>query len=376
MLGTTLPTPLYVLYRAKFSFSELMITVIFATYAVGVIAALLLFGRLSDQIGRRYTLLPGLALSALSAVAFLLAHGLPLLLVGRALSGLSAGIFTGTATATLVDVAPPEQRERATLVGTMANMGGLGAGPLLAGLLVQWLGDKLRLTFLVDLAILVPAVVALWLMAEPGEAGGRFTLRVQALSVPSEIRATFTRAALAGFAGFAVLGLFTAVCPAFIAEVLHEKSHALLGLIVWAVFIASTAGQLAMTRVGQVRALPAGSTLLIVGMVLLGVSLAVSSLVLFVIGGLVAGFGQGLSFRAGLAAINAEAPADRRAEVASSFFVIAYIAISLPVIGEGVLAQLTTLRTAGLVFTAAVAVLAAVVLGMIRAGRRETAAAV
>jgi len=81
MLGTTLPTPLYGLYRERFGFSELMITVIFATYAAGVIASLLLFGRLSDQIGRRRVLLPGLALSALSAVA-LLADGLALLLVG------------------------------------------------------------------------------------------------------------------------------------------------------------------------------------------------------------------------------------------------------------------------------------------------------
>jgi MFS family permease len=106
MLGTTLPTPLYGLYRQQFGFSELMITVIFATYAAGVIASLLLFGRLSDQIGRRRVLLPGLVLSALSAVCFLTASGLPLLLTGRVLSGLSAGIFTGTATATLIDLAP------------------------------------------------------------------------------------------------------------------------------------------------------------------------------------------------------------------------------------------------------------------------------
>ena len=67
MVGTTLPTPLYGIYRARFGFSELIITVIFATYATGVIAGLLLFGRASDQVGRRPVLLAGLALSALSA---------------------------------------------------------------------------------------------------------------------------------------------------------------------------------------------------------------------------------------------------------------------------------------------------------------------
>lgn len=81
MMGTTLPTPLYVLYRQQFGLSELMITVVFATYA--------------------------------------------------------AGIFTGTATATLIDLAAPGRRARATLAATVANMGGLGCGPLLAGVLAQ-----------------------------------------------------------------------------------------------------------------------------------------------------------------------------------------------------------------------------------------------
>src|SRR5260370_29087196 len=96
MLGTTLPTPLYALYQRRFGFSELMITVIFATYAAGVIAALLLLGRLSDQIGRRPVLLLGLGTSALSAVAFLVATGLPLLLIRRVIPGFSAGLVNGT----------------------------------------------------------------------------------------------------------------------------------------------------------------------------------------------------------------------------------------------------------------------------------------
>src|SRR5258707_15704893 len=87
MLGTTLPTPLYDVYRERFGFSELMITVIFATYAAGVIASLLLFGRLSDQVGRRRVLLAGLALAAVSALVFLVAAGLALLILGRVLWG-------------------------------------------------------------------------------------------------------------------------------------------------------------------------------------------------------------------------------------------------------------------------------------------------
>jgi MFS family permease len=370
MLGTTLPTPLYGLLRARFGFSELMITVIFATYAAGVIVALVFAGRLSDQIGRRRVLLPGLGLSALSAACFLLAHGLPLLLAGRLLSGLSAGIFTGTATATLVDLAPEERRSQATLLGTVANMGGLGCGPLLAGALAQWAGAPLRLSFWVDLALVAVAAIGVWALPETVEASGRPQLTPQPLRVPGPVRAVFVRAALAGFAGFAVLGLFTAVSPAFLAGPLGVTSQLAIGAAVFAVFAASTLGQLALERVGELPALPVGCALLIGGMVLLGAGVAAGSLPLFLAGGLVAGVGQGLSFRAAVTGLNRSSPDDERASVASSFFVVAYVAISVPVIGEGLLAQGAGLKTAGVVFAGAVAALAAVVL-MLLARRRD-----
>jgi MFS family permease len=371
MLGTTLPTPLYDLYRERFGFSELMVTVIFAIYAAGVIVSLLLFGRLSDQVGRRRVLLPGLAVAALSAVAFLLADGLALLIVGRVLSGLSAGIFTGTATATLLDLAPPGRRSRATLLATIATMGGLGCGPLLAGLLSQWAGSPLRLSFWVDVALLAVAAIGIWAMPEPIAARGRLRLRPQALRVPVEIRAVFVEAALAGFAGYAVLGLFTAVAPAFLAQDLGVTSRAAIGLVVFAVFATSMVGQASLELSPEAVAMPAGCVALIAGMASLALGLALSSLALFVLGGAIAGLGHGLVFRAGLGAVSARAPAERRGEVASSYFVVAYIAISLPVIGVGVVAQATGLRTAGLVFalaTAAVSIVVLVLLARERAG--------
>jgi MFS family permease len=362
MLGTTLPTPLYGLYRQRFGLSEFMITVIFATYAAGVIASLLLFGRLSDQIGRRRVLLPGLALSACSAVCFLSANGLALLLAGRILSGLSAGIFTGTATATLIDLAPAGRRGRATLVSTVANMGALGTGPLITGLLSQWAGSPLRLAFWVDLALLVPATIGIWAMPEPVAITRRPQWRPRALAVPREMRPTFIRAALPGVAGFAVIGLAAAVTPAFLGQGLGVTSRAVVGLVVFGVFAASTAGQVTLEIVPERAAIPAGAFALIAGMVLLAVGLAISSLALLVPGTVIAGFGQGLSFRAGLGAVQSAAPAAQRGEVTSSFFVVMYTALSLPILGEGVLAQVAGLRVAGETFAGVVAALSAAVL--------------
>ncbi len=375
MLGTTLPTPLYVLYEHSLGFATFMVTVIYAVYALGVLAALLFFGRLSDEIGRRRALLPGLACAVLSAVAFLAAHGLTLLFAGRVFSGLSAGIFTGTATAALVDLAREEMRERADLVATAANMGGLGAGPLLAGVIAEFGPWPQRLPYVVHLGLLVVAAVGVWTMPEPVRLAGRPRWRIRVLrpTVPQQVRGTFVRSAVAGFAGFAVLGLFTAVAPSFLGAVLGVHDLAVSGAVVFTVFAASTIGQAALVpRLGS-ASLRVGCRTLIAGMVLLAASLAIESLALLLTAAVVAGLGQGVSFRAGLAAVNAQTPAAQRGTVASTYFVVLYIALSLPVVGEGLAAELVGLRTAGIAFSIVVAALAATALALLhRSGRRTS----
>lgn len=359
MGGTTLPTPLYGLYQEQLDFSSLLVTVVYATYAVGVIAALLLFGQLSDLVGRRPVLLTGLVLSATSAACFLAESGLPALFAGRVLSGLSAGLFTGTATVTVLELAPPRRQGRATLVATAANMGGLGAGPLLAGLLATYAPWPLRLPYVVDLALLAVAGVLLLLVPETVPGRRRRGLpRPRSPRVPSAMRSTFLSAGMAGFAGFATLGLFTAVAPSFLTEVLDEGNHAVSGAVVFSVFAASTVGQMLLGRAGVARALPLGCVTLAFGMAGIAASLALSSMALLVLGAVLAGLGQGLAFRAGMTTVGQQSPAERRGEVSSALFVVLYVAISLPVIGVGVLTVTLGLRTAGLIFTGLVAALA------------------
>jgi MFS family permease len=355
MLSTTLPTPLYPLYRAQLGFSELTVTIVFATYAVGVLIALLAFGNISDAIGRRLVLLPGLGAAAVSAIVFLTEADLPMLFVGRVLSGLSAGLFTGTGTATLVDLASERHPGRGSLVATLVNMGGLGLGPLLAGVLAQYGTAPLRVTYVVDLVLLAPACVGVLLL--PETVPDRSPVRRPSLAVPREVRPIFFQAALTGFAGFVVLGTFTGVSPAAVTQLLHEDNLAVVGVVVFVVFASSAAGQVALRRVGTRIALPVGAGLLLVGALVIALALARESLALLIAGGVVAGLGQGLGFRAGMAAVNAATPSAQRAAVTSTFFVVLYIGISVPIVGIGIGAQAVGLQTAGVGAAIAVAVL-------------------
>jgi MFS family permease len=359
MLGTTLPTPLYPRYEREFGFSPLLITVIYGVYAAGVIAALLLLGGLSDQAGRRPALFASIILSAASAVAFLLAGGLWAMLAGRILSGFSAGLCTGSATAALVDLAPG-RRSHASALATAVNLGGLGFGTLLAGILATVGPAPLRLPFWVDLGLLVLAFAAVLRMVEPVRRTGQIRFAIQRLHVPAPVQPTFVRAAAAGFAAFALFGLFSAVAPTFLASVLHQPSPALAGGVVFILFAASAAGQLAVPRIPSRVGLPAGCAGIIAGALLTGVALAASSLGLLIAGAIVAGTGQGIAVGAGLAALNTRTPAEHRGEVDSSYFVAAYAGVSIPIIGVGLLSQVISLRSAAYALIAFVTVITAV----------------
>ena len=307
-------------------------------------------------------LLAGVAFALASAVVFLLADSVPMLLVGRVLSGLSAGVFTGTATAAVIEAAPPAWRDRAAAVATVANIGGLGAGPLLAGLLVQYAPRPLQLSFVVHIVL-----AAAGRRRGADRAGNLAAHRHASACSGCRCRPRCARCSssprLAAFAGFAVTGLFTAVAPSFVADVIGIDNHArrradrLLDLR----RVGGRAGARAAVPDPQ-RAVAVGCAILVVGMVILAVGAALLVAAGLIAAAVVAGVGQGISFSRGLAAVAERTPADRRAEVSSTYFVVAYVAISLPVVGEGLAARAWGLRTAGVSFAVAVAILAAVCL--------------
>ena len=134
---SAVPTPLYVLYQRRDHFSDITITLVYAVYAVGVIVSLFLAGHLSDWVGRRRIFVPALLLNVVSALVFIAEPGLAGLVVARIISGVSVGLTTATATAYLAELhaeaRPLAGKERAEVVATASNLGGIGIGPLAAG---------------------------------------------------------------------------------------------------------------------------------------------------------------------------------------------------------------------------------------------------
>jgi MFS family permease len=361
---SAVPTPLYALYQQRDHFSTFMVTVVYAVYAIGVIGSLFLGGHVSDWVGRKRVFVPALLINVGSALIFLLVPSLPGLLIARVVTGISIGLTTATATAYLSELhlgssGPAARRSprRPQVVATAANLGGIGFGPLVAGLLAQFAPQPLRLPYIVFaaalilLAVLVAASPETTVRPDPAPAW-----RPQRIAVPPDARSAFFAATAAGAAALALFGVFNSLAPSFLAETLNESSAAVAGAVAFAAFAAGAGAQVLLSRVDVNATLRIGLATLTPGLALLVGGMWLSSLAMFVVGGIVSGAGAGLVFRGGLVAAGAAAPPESRAEVLSGFFLGAYVGLSVPVVGLGIATQHAPADEVMLVFVALVVV--------------------
>jgi MFS family permease len=357
MAYSAFPTPLYGLYAARDGFGALTITAVFAAYAVGVAISLFLVGHLSDIHGRRRVLLPSLALTAVSAVLFLVWRDLPGLLLARVINGLGVGAVTATATAWIAELhagaRPHADARRAEIVGVGANIGGIGSGALVAGLLAQWVTSPLTVPYVIGLVALVAAMALVAATPETREAADpRPAYRPQRVSVPAAARAEYFGAALGAGVGFAAFGLFTSLAPSFLAGSLHHPSKALAGAAAFIVFASAALVQVLLARRPRRELVLNGTMVTLAGLALtvLALWLPTPSLALFLIGGVAFGAGAGSVFKGAVATVIAVAEPARRAEALSGLFLAGYIGLAVPVVGLGLLTQEVEPRVALLIF--------------------------
>jgi predicted MFS family arabinose efflux permease len=361
LLGANLASPLYAVYRERFGFNSLVLTLVFAVYALVLAPSLLLFGELSDRIGRRPVILGGLVMGTIALALFALATSVAWLFAARVVQGVSVGMAGGAATAALVELDPEGDRRHAALLATLAQTVGGAVGPLLTGVLAEWLPAPRVLSYLVGMLGCLAAAALLLAVPEPGDPRGG-AWRVPRPSVPKDIRAAFTRVAVTGAAVWAVVALFFSVVPSFATERFGTHNLAVLGAISAVVLICSSISQVAVRdSIEPHIAQAAGLGLLTAGLALLVVASFSDSPLVLIAASALAGTGHGLGFLGAQDDLNRLAPPERRGEINAALYTCIYLGIALPVIGVGVLSDLTTLTTAVVVFalvtgTAAVSV--------------------
>jgi MFS family permease len=375
MTSATVPSALYALWAKDYGFGPLTVTVIFSIYVAGVVFGLMGLGGWSDALGRRPMLIAAVGACAASDVGYLFSRNLPMLIVARLISGLATGLIAGTATATMVDLAPPQLRVRASMTALAANMGGLTAGPVVGGVFAEYCPEPTHLVYAVHLIVLA-VMVGVVLFAVPSRPRTRgASLRPIGLMVPPEVRADFWPAAMGGGLGFAVGGLLNAVAGLYLGHLAGIHNPFLAGLIIAPCFGTIAAGQLLSPRFPGRSRLPFCCGGLIFSCALIMVALANTETWLLLVSGVVVGISTGLAVGHGMSSINANCPPEHRGAANSTFFAVMYVGLSVPVIGAGVAMQHIGLRAGGEIFSAVVGIVIVGIGVVLLAGLRAPAPA-
>ncbi len=369
------PSPLYGVYQAQWRFSAVTLTEVFAVYALFLLVTLLVFGSVSDYLGRRRVILAGLVLTGAACGLFLAAHSVGLLFAARALNGAAVGTAVSALGAALIDLQPAGSR-LAPVLTTAASLLGLAVGGLGASALVQYGPTPSRLVWWLLLGVSLAAAVAVVAMPEtaPGRAGALASLRPR-VAVPRQARGTFVMALPCLVAVWMLSGFYLSLGPSLAKQVLGSSDLLWGGLVIFLVDATGAAASVVYRRVSGRAAMLAGCLTLLTGTVVTLAGIETTLAAVFLAGTAVAGAGFGTAMLGTFRTVSALAPPGQRASLIAAYYIGSYVAFSVPVLAAGVAITHFGLHRTALVYGAAIAVLAAVAAASLIFRRRSPTSA-
>lgn len=360
LAGSSAPTPLYPTYMALWGLSPLTITIIFGIYAIAVLAALLVMGRLSDHVGRRPVLIVAALAQAVSMVMFAVSGGVGGLIAARVLQGLAAGAALAAVGAGMLDL----DKARGATANAVAPPFGTAVGAMIAGLFVQYLPAPTHLVYGVLAGVFMAQAVMLLTMRETisPRAGALRSLSPR-LHIPAATREPLLLAIPVLVAVWALAGFYGSLAPMLVKSMLGSHSPLLGGLGLFVLAASAGVAVLILQRQEPVRMLILGAGALLAGVGIVLAALPSSAIVMFFLGTAVAGVGFGTGFQGSVRTVVAHAAPHERAGVLSVVFIVSYLAMGVPaVIAGAMVARHGDILQTAMVFAAAVIALAAAAL--------------
>ena len=338
-LAAGAPTPLLAFYQERWGFPAAVLTLAFAVYAIGFLAAMLTVGSLSDHVGRRPVLIGALLVQLVATLMFLIAPDIGWVIAARVVQGLATGAATSAFTAALAELAPPNRKKLGSLLGSVGMTAGLAVGALLAGFAIQLTPAANTIIFAVLTIVTILGIVVVALSPESVTRNpGAIRSLIPRVSVPPAARKEFAAAAPVIAAIWMLAGLSLGLAPTIVRNVFHLNSGLVNGLSGFIAPATAAVVAVAFGRLSPRRGMTLGIYASIAGTIGVLTGVLAGSLALMIAGLVITGIGFGAGFSGSLRLIMPLAGPQQRAGIVAAIYVVAYIAFGLPVIIAGQLA--------------------------------------
>jgi MFS family permease len=342
------PTPLLPLYERQWGFAPDMLTIAFGVYAFAMIAALLVFGSLSDEIGRRPVLVGALALELLAMVVFLFSSSIGWLIAGRILQGIATGVASSTFGASIVELAPESRKKLGATMSSLATTAGLGLGALFSGAVALAIpGAAATTVWIVLVIVMAVGVVLAALTPETARPqSGTAVSWTPRLAVPARVRRLFAITAPAVVAVFLVTALFLGLLPTILGDVFHVGTPIVGGVIDFVFFSLAAAAAAATGGIRPHRLRLYGSVGTAAAAAVFVAALATHAVGLVWLAAVAGGLAMGAAFAASTRGLLPEVEPHERAGLLAAVFTVAYVTFGGSAIAAGYVAAAAGVATA------------------------------
>src|ERR1700722_11433097 len=339
------PALTYGLYAREWHLSHTVTAGIFAIYPLAVVVMLVGLGGISDQIGRRATMLAGLFASLVGALLFAVAPDVAWVFAGRALMGIGVGLAASPSTAAILEFSSPERAKSAASVTVAAQAIGFIAALLLGGALTEYGPWPTRLCFWVLALFISILLIGAWFLPRHAAGGAVSNWRSRMPSVPKHVRQTFAVSSTAMVAAY-TFGVLVLSLGGQVEHDLIGSPNAFLNSAVLSLFpIVGGATGIMARRLSPRVALIVGALTSCSSMVLLILAVSLRDLIIYLLATAAAGGAYSLLFVGGLQVINAAAPEHLRGGVLSALYLLGYLSMGALAL---VLGAIATTRGLGL----------------------------
>ncbi len=352
--GTNISTPFLVSYRDRLALGPTETQTIFVVYVAGILITLLLAGPAADRFGRKPMTVPFVVVAALASFLILLGRdSYPLLLIGRWMLGVSVGAVLAAGTAWVQELLGPGTQVRAAVWTTLATYAGFGFGPAVSAVLALLAPGPLVTPFVVHIALTLVALPFLIGIPETRPRSATPPPLRPNLGVPRNGRAVFWFTVVpAAIWVFAFPSTSFALFPVLLSAAMPGNEIQVAGaaatLTAWSAVLARPL----IKRWGPTPTLSAGMAMGFVGYTLGTSAFWTDAWPLVLPAAMLLGAASGCITAGCLAIVGAIAEDHRRGALTSTFYLLAYPCMSMPVIVTS-LASVSSERAALLTITTA-----------------------
>ncbi|RAP77155.1 MFS transporter [Paenibacillus montanisoli] len=325
-------------YASQWHLPKSITTGIFAIYPIVIIVVLLIFGNISDYIGRRNTLITGLLFLLLGALDLALAPNMYWLFVARALQGIGVGFMAGAGAAALVEFNPTSNQKFPGSINTITQSVGVCLVTIIGAALIKYAPFPLHLSYWVlALLLLVSIILCIFLpQKKTHPSTGKTNWKPAGIKVPQGLWGIYLLAALAAGIGFAQGGTFLSLGAQIARDVVGTKDILVIGTVLSISYLLIAVAGIIAGRLGPLTSVRAGGVSILLTMVFLVMASEFHSFVIFVISAILGGLGYGFSVAGGIGLASINAPSQYRSQFLSAVFVVSYVMQGASAYGGGV----------------------------------------